>query len=205
MQLVFCAFKFFVLQHACNKNQVFSWQCPHVTFYCFWKPRTSCNLLETEFKLWNGEEKIHWDIWFRFRLVFKISLVCVSLYWILLVLSFLSSFSASGNFWRLLITFANSLDPGQARHAVGPDLAPNYLIVWWYSLNNFLKKLILKKISRQQKSMQNYTQHAKSLSCCLVRQEKWASMKLLVNYQNSLRPACANAHSSQSLHCLHST
>ena len=28
---------------------------------------------------------------------------------------------------RLLITFANSLDPDQARHNVGPDLDPNCL------------------------------------------------------------------------------
>ena len=29
--------------------------------------------------------------------------------------------------YRLLITFANSLDPDQARHFVGPDLDPNCL------------------------------------------------------------------------------
>ena len=39
----------------------------------------------------------------------------------------LNSFPASGNFCRLLITFANSLNPEQARHVVGPDLGPNYL------------------------------------------------------------------------------
>ena len=30
-------------------------------------------------------------------------------------------------FWRLLITFANSLDQDQDRQNVGPDLEPNYL------------------------------------------------------------------------------
>ena len=33
----------------------------------------------------------------------------------------------SGYFYRLLITFANSLDPDQARQNVGPDLDPNCL------------------------------------------------------------------------------
>ena len=30
-------------------------------------------------------------------------------------------------FYLLVITFANSLEPDQARHYVGPDLAPNCL------------------------------------------------------------------------------
>ena len=72
------------------------------------------------------------------------------------VSSFLYSFLASGDFCRLLKTFANSLDPDQARQNVGPDLDPNCLTLWWYSWKIFLKKLILKKIHRQQKSMQNY-------------------------------------------------
>ena len=33
---------------------------------------------------------------------------------------------------RLLITFANSLDPDQALHFVGPDLDPNCLTPGWY-------------------------------------------------------------------------
>ena len=57
---------------------------------------------------------------------------------------------------HLLITFANSLDPDQAWQNVRPDLDPNYLKLWWYSWNNFSKKLIFKEISRRQKSMQNY-------------------------------------------------
>ena len=36
-----------------------------------------------------------------------------------------NSFPASGDFCRLLLTFANSLDPDQARQNVGPDLDPN--------------------------------------------------------------------------------
>ena len=30
------------------------------------------------------------------------------------------------------MTFANSLDPDQAQHVVGPDLDPNCLTLWWY-------------------------------------------------------------------------
>ena len=45
----------------------------------------------------------------------------------------LNSFPASGNFCRLLITFANSLNPDQAQQNIGPDLDPNCLTLWWYS------------------------------------------------------------------------
>ena len=39
----------------------------------------------------------------------------------------LNSLHASGNIFHLLITFANSLDPDQAWHVVGPDLGPSCL------------------------------------------------------------------------------
>ena len=41
--------------------------------------------------------------------------------------SVFSSLPASSDFCHLLITFANSLDPDQAGHIVGPDLDPNCL------------------------------------------------------------------------------
>ena len=41
-----------------------------------------------------------------------------------------NSFLASGDFCRLLITFANSLDPDQDRQNVGPDLDANCLTLW---------------------------------------------------------------------------
>ena len=41
--------------------------------------------------------------------------------------SVFKSLPASGSFRHLLITFANSLDPDQARQNVGPDLDPNCL------------------------------------------------------------------------------
>ena len=43
------------------------------------------------------------------------------------VLSFFKSFPASCDICRLLITFANSLEPDQAQQNVGPDLDPNCL------------------------------------------------------------------------------
>ena len=43
----------------------------------------------------------------------------------------------------LLITIANSLDPDQAQHNVGPDLDPNSLTLW----SNPRKKSFLKKKS----------------------------------------------------------
>ena len=44
-----------------------------------------------------------------------------------------NSLAANGDFCRLLITFANSLDPDQDRQKVGPDLDPNCLTLRWYS------------------------------------------------------------------------
>ena len=41
-------------------------------------------------------------------------------------------FPARGDFCCLLITFANSLDPDQARQNVGPNLDPNCLTPGWY-------------------------------------------------------------------------
>ena len=64
-------------------------------------------------------------------------------------------------FWRLLITFARSLCPDQARKNVGPNLDPNFLTLWWYSRKNFSKKLIQKKSAGDKKAWK-ITQKAKS-------------------------------------------
>ena len=57
-----------------------------------------------------------------------------------------NSFLASGSFCRLLITFANSLDPDQDGHSVGPDLDPS-----WVFLNDFFEEVYFEeKVSRQQ-------------------------------------------------------
>ena len=63
----------------------------------------------------------------------------------------MNSFLASGDFCRLLKTFANSLNPDQDS-PVGPDLDPNHFdtLMIVFLKDFFGKKLILKKVSRQQ-------------------------------------------------------
>ena len=60
-----------------------------------------------------------------------------------------NSFLASGDFCCLLITFTNSLDPDQDRQNVDHDLDPNCLTLRVF-LKDLLKKVIFKKVSRQQ-------------------------------------------------------
>ena len=85
---------------------------------------------------------------------------CLTLWWLLL---------------KDLLTFANSLDPGQAQWFVGPDLDPKCLTLRWYYWKKFLKKkMILKKISRRQISMHNY-------SACEVNIRSEKKNILLVN------------------------
>ena len=45
--------------------------------------------------------------------------------------SVFNSLPANSDFCHLLITFANSLEPDQAQHNVGPDLDPNCLTPGW--------------------------------------------------------------------------
>ena len=54
----------------------------------------------------------------------------------------INSFPASGDFCRLLITFANSLDPDQARQNVGPELDPKQFGTLMLFMEEFLKKFI---------------------------------------------------------------
>ena len=49
----------------------------------------------------------------------------------------LNSLPASDNFCRLLIIFANNLDPDQARHFFGPDLDPKLFVTLMVFLNFF--------------------------------------------------------------------
>ena len=56
-----------------------------------------------------------------------------------------NSFPASGDFWRLLITFANSLDPDQAQQ-ISDGISERF----------FWKSYIFKKKSKWQKNIQNY-------------------------------------------------
>ena len=59
-------------------------------------------------------------------------------------------YHASGDICHLLITFANSLDPDQDWHIVGPDLDPTVWHCPSVSERIFFKRKILKKDSRQQ-------------------------------------------------------
>ena len=62
------------------------------------------------------------------------------------------------DFCRLLITFANSLDPGQDRQIVGPDLDPNFNTLILFP-KEFFEKVIYnfeKKSADDNKSLKNY-------------------------------------------------
>ena len=52
-----------------------------------------------------------------------------------------NSLPASGKFCRLLITFANSLDPDQDLQKVGPDLDPNLFDTLIVFLKDFFEKV----------------------------------------------------------------
>ena len=80
---------------------------------------------------------------------------------------YFNSFPARGDLFGLLITFANSLDPDQARQNVGPDLDPNCLTLMVFLKDCFLKKKKLKKKKKKKKKQTTkkackITQHAKS-------------------------------------------
>ena len=70
---------------------------------------------------------------------------------------------ARGNFCSLLITFANSLDPDQDCQK-DQDCQFNTLNVF---LKEFFKKVNFVKISRRQKSMQNYPACKELTTMCL--------------------------------------
>ena len=80
-----------------------------------------------------------------------------------------NSFPIGVDFCRLLIIFANSLDPDQARQNVGPDLDPNCLTLWWYSWKIFWKEFIFKK------NPQTTKKHAK-LPACKELKAMWLSI-----------------------------
>ena len=65
-------------------------------------------------------------------------------------------FIASGDFCRLLITFANSLDQNQDRQNFSPDLDPNYFTLVIVILKDFLKKFKFDKKSADDNKMKTY-------------------------------------------------
>ena len=56
------------------------------------------------------------------------------------------------NNWSLVITFANSLEPDQARQYVGSDLEPTCLTL----LKDFFENVNFEKIRRRQKIMKKF-------------------------------------------------
>ena len=64
----------------------------------------------------------------------------------------------------LLINFANSLDPDQARKNVRPDLDPICLTLWMYSWKKFSEKSILKKNQQTTKKHEKNYLGGKDLS-----------------------------------------
>ena len=68
------------------------------------------------------------------------------------------SISLLGVTCRLLITFANSLDPDQDQQNIGPDLDPNSL-----TLIVFMKDFFKKKSADDNKSVKNYIKSMNSI------------------------------------------
>ena len=58
--------------------------------------------------------------------------------------------------FETLYLLASTFDPDQAQQNITPDLDPKCLTLWLYFWKNFSKKLILKKISRGQKSGKDF-------------------------------------------------
>ena len=71
-----------------------------------------------------------------------------------------NSFPASGDFCCLLITFANSLDPDQARQKVGHNRNPKCLTLMVF-LKDFFEKVNFKNNPQTPKKAGKITQHAK--------------------------------------------
>ena len=66
------------------------------------------------------------------------------------------SFRASGDFWRLLMTFPNRLDPEQDQQNVGLDQDTNRLTLWECSLKGkFEEKHIIWKSADGNKEWKN--------------------------------------------------
>ena len=63
----------------------------------------------------------------------------------------------------LLINFANTLDPDQAQHFVGPDLGPNCLALMSF-LKEFFENVKFENNQQTTKNMQNYRAGALWLS-----------------------------------------
>ena len=80
------------------------------------------------------------------------------------------------------------MDPDQARQNVGPDLDPNCLTLWWYSLNTFWKKSLKKNNNKKTDDIKacKITQHAKSLGAIVPLQTMVENPPSVYSHLNSL-------------------
>ena len=77
------------------------------------------------------------------------------------IVTIYNSFLARGDFCRLLLNFANSLDPDQDQRNVGPDLDPNQ----FDTLTVFLKESF-EKVNLEKKSADDNKKHGKYYPAC---------------------------------------
>ena len=132
-------FQTYFIYHAITRSETFcestAWMLTYITWYYMYR--------RTFVKGWNI--LIHDNLWHHLNWVLEnkefvikhlkarpaLMFLCVQMgITQTLKTAFLNSLPASGKFCHLLIIFANSLDPDQARQNVGPDLDPNRITLW---------------------------------------------------------------------------
>ena len=96
-------------------------------------------------------------------------------------IQYMLHFPPCGDFCSLLITFANSLNPDQARQNIRPDLDPDCLILWWYV---FLKDFFFETVNlkKNPQTTKKLIRKIKSWD-----DKKHAKLPSMQNY-----PACIN-------------
>ena len=124
--------------------------CKSVLFISFRSLTTVGKTLKSLKSPWISHKLALWTlgsyiVWTKFCDPLTFPKTMPTLFLCLLVLS-------ADNLWK-------QLDPDQTWQNAGPDLDLNCLTLWWYSWKNSSKKLIVKKINRQQKAWK-ITQHA---------------------------------------------
>ena len=132
-------------------------------------------LVKTCFSCWGNSNSIN-------QLAYMCSLISN---FVIRFLEIINSLPASSKFYRLLMIFANSFDPDQARQNVGTDLGPNRLTLRRYSYEN-MKNVRLKNICRWQNII---TQHAESCGRCVkYLLQLWLALNslLLVSSANKI-------------------
>ena len=86
---------------------------------------------------------------------------------------------------RLLITFANSFYPDQARQNVEPDLDPKLFDTLMVFLKEIFKKVDFEKKNQQTtKSMQNYPEGKDFYAYAISTVISWAGPKYILRYRD---------------------